>query len=225
MLIFVVFFGFYVGGWHSSRIDLLDPHRLFRITQQSISFLAILPALIAVLLFSHEFRYNLASYSLTISKSRSRVLVAKFIVVSIIALVSTGLVGVLSPLLALAGMDANHLHIVHQSYYFVNIVWRGLFYGWGYSIIGLVIAMLVREQIGALVTLLIFPTLVEGLLSIWLTSNTVYLPFSALHSELGVGLNVAKTNLSPINSLYVFLGYVIVGSIIGWILFLRRDAA
>lgn len=224
MLILVLFFGFYVGGWHTSRIELLDPSRLYRITQQAISFLAILPALIAVLLFTHEFRYNLSAYSFTLSKSRSRVLISKIIVISVIAIVSTALIGVLSPLLAMAGMNANHLHLVHQSYYFVDIAWRGLVYGLGYSLIGLVIAMLIRDQIGALVTLLIFPSLVEGLLSLWLAANTVYLPFSALHNVLGAGENVSKTTLSPIDSLFVFLGYIVAGGAIGWALYLTRDA-
>ncbi|MGH7234264.1 MAG: hypothetical protein ACREF7_02360, partial [Candidatus Saccharimonadales bacterium] len=187
--------------------------------------LSLLPALIAVLLFTHEFRYNIAAHTLTLSNSRNKVLAAKIIVVSIIALVAASVVGILSPLLSIAGINANHLHLVHQSYYFWGIAWRGLVYGWGYAILALLIATLVRDQIGAIITLLIFPDLVEGLLSIWLKGNIVYLPFSALHSMLGAGFNSGRSNLSPVHSMYVILIYLVVGWAVAWYLFLKRDAA
>src|SRR5580658_6941206 len=81
MTALVIFFSFYVGGWRSDKANLLDPHRLFTISQQSINFIAIFPGLIALLLLTHEFRYNVISYSLTLSNNRSKVLAAKIIVV------------------------------------------------------------------------------------------------------------------------------------------------
>lgn len=225
MVILVAFFGFYVGGWHTQRSDLLDPLRLYKITQQSISFLAIFPALIGLLLFTHEFRYNLISYSLTRSNNRSKVLASKIIVVSAIALVATAILGVASPLLSYWGIHANHLRLVHQSFYYWAITWKGLVYGWGYAMAGLVIAALIRNQIGAIVTLFIVPDTVEGLLSIWLGKNTVYLPFSALHTMLGTGLNSSSASITPVHAMEVFLGYLVFAWIIAWYLFLKKDAS
>ncbi|MHB1865261.1 MAG: ABC transporter permease [Candidatus Saccharimonadales bacterium] len=228
MLILVGFFSFYVGGWHDQKIDLLDHLRLYTVTQQSISFLAIFPALIGVLLFTHEFRHNLIAYSLTLSNNRSKLLAAKIVVVSILSLGAIAIVGVITPLLADWGAHANHLHLVHQTFYFWEITWKGLVYGWGYALAGLAFAALIRNQIGAIIALFIVPGTVEGLLSIWLKNNTVYLPFSALGRVLGAG-HMENTSsgplISPIHALYVFLGWLVFGWIIAWYLFLKRDAA
>ncbi len=227
MLILLVFFGFYVGGWHSQKIDLLDPTRLYRITQQATSFLSIFTALIGLLLITHEFRYNLASYSLSLSRSRSKVLAAKIIVISVLALVVTGILVVAAPLLADWGIHANHLKLVPQHYYYWGIAWKGLIYGWGYGMAGLVIGTLLRNQIGAIITLFIVPHTVEGLLSIWLKNNTVYLPFTSLDTVLGVNESAANSGpiITPVHALLVFLAYLVGAWIIAWYLFMRRDAA
>lgn len=223
MLVLLIFFGFYVGGWHTDKLDLLDPGRLFSITQQSITFLAIFPALIALLLFTHEFRYNLVSYSLTLSNNRSKVLASKIIVISVIAIAATAVVGILSPFLANLGIHANHLKLVPQHYYYLAMTWRGLVYGWGYAMAGLVIAALIRNQIGAIIALFVVPDTVEGLLSIWLKNNVVYLPFNALHTMLGIDRGVSSP-ISPLGAMFVFLGYLAFGWIIAWYLFLKKDA-
>jgi ABC-2 type transport system permease protein len=225
MIILIVFFGFYVGGWHSDKLDLLDPHRLFRIAQQSISFLSIFTALIGLLLFTHEFRYNTIAYSLSLSNSRSKVLAAKIIVITILAIIITTIIAVAAPLLASWGIHANHLKLAPQEFYYTALAWRGLVFGWGYAMAGLAIAALIRNQIGAIIALFIIPDTVEGLLSILLKSNTVYLPFSALHSMLGVGMDVSNGHITPLHAMYVFLGYLAAGWIIAWYLFLKRDAS
>lgn len=224
MLGLVVLFGFYVGGWHTQKADLLDPFRLYRITQQSISFLSIFPALVALLLLAHEYRHGLITYSLTLSNSRSKVLASKIIVMSVFALVVTAIVGFLAPLLAYWGIHANHLKLTPQTFYYWGIAWRGLVFGWGFTMAGLLFAALIRNQIGAIIALFIIPDTVEGILSIWLKNNTVYLPFSALHAMLGVGEDVNNVKITAVHAMFVFLGYLIVGWIIAWYLFLKRDA-
>ena len=225
MLILVCFFGFYVGGWHSNKIDLLNSQRLYMVSLQAISFLSVLGALIPILLFTHEFRYNTAAYTLTLSNNRNKVFLAKIIAASVLALATTAVVGALSPTLAYLGTHANHLQLVPQHFYYADIVWRGLIFGWGYSMAGFVIAALIRNQIGAIVTFLIVPGTVEGLLSIWLKGNTDYLPFTALHTMLGAGNNgIQNANLKPLEAMFVFLGYLVVSGAVSWVLFYRRDA-
>jgi ABC-2 type transport system permease protein len=225
ILVLLVFFSFYVGGWDSQKSDLANRFRLFTIDQQAVNFLAIFPALIGMLLFTHEFRFNTISYSLTLSNSRSKVLLAKVIVVSTIAIATALIVGIASPLLAKWGIHAHNLKLIKQNFSVGSFAWRSLAYGWGFAMAGLVIAGLVRNQIGSIVTLFIVPGTVEGLLSIWLKNNTVYLPFSALHQMLGVGGEGSGSNLSPEHALLIFLGYLIVGGSIAWGTFLKRDAS
>src|ERR1700691_3025503 len=107
MLAIMIFFSFYVGGWHSDKADLLNHFNLLQTSRQSVNFLAIFPALIGVLLLTHEYRYNLMGYSLTLSNNRSKVLAAKIIVITLLSVTTAAIVGSLSPLLASFGMHAN----------------------------------------------------------------------------------------------------------------------
>jgi ABC-type transport system involved in multi-copper enzyme maturation permease subunit len=174
------------------------------------------------LLVTHEFRYNTIDYSLTLSNSRSKVLAAKILVITIIALLVTAMISIATPLLADLGIHANHLSLVTQKFYYGSLFWKGLIFGWGYAMAGMVFAVLLRNQIGAIVTLFIVPDTVEGLLSILLKNNTVYLPFSALHSMLGVGVDV-QNSITPLHAMFVFLLYLSGAWIIAWYMFLRRD--
>ena len=219
-----IFFGFYIGGWHSDKLQLLDPLRIYGIAQQTINFLAIFPALIGLLLFTHEFRYNTVAYSLTLSNNRSKVFAAKLIVISVISLVSAAILLTISPLLADWGIRAHGLNLIHQSFFFRDIIWKGLAYGWMYALAGFVIAALIRNQIGAIVVLFIVPGTVERLLGLLLNNNVVYLPFSAFHAMLGADLGGGiKSTISPISALYVSLGYIVFSLALSWVLFVKRD--
>lgn len=223
--VLLVFFSFYVGGWHTDATDLRNPTRLFKLDSLVVNFLAIFPSIMGMLLFTHEFRYNTISYSLTLSNKRFKVLLSKIFVVSVLALSITAIAGVLAPLLAKWGMSANHLHLAKQQFNVGSMVWHGLAYGWGEAMIALAIAALIRNQIGAIVTFLIVPGTVEGLLSIWLKSKTVYLPFSALHSVLNVDNSPGNGYLSPLHGLLVFLAYLVVAWVVAWYMFIKRDAS
>jgi hypothetical protein len=56
-----------------------------------------------------------------------------------------------------------------------------------------------------------------------LKKKVVYLPFSALHEVIGQGQNYNKT-ISPVKGAVIFGCYLVVGWIVAWVLFLRRDA-
>lgn len=222
-VLLLVFFAFYVTGWRASHIDLLDPAHLMHNVSNAISTVSVFAALVAVLLVTHEYRYNTIMYTLTASNSRSKVLVAKILVITGFAVVFTTFFGVLSPLVTLLGIHVHHLHLVHQTIFYKTLIWRCLFYGWGYAMAGLLLAVLIRNQVGAIITLFIAPATVEGLLSLLLKNNTVYLPFTSLSVVIGQGMNYRNT-ITPIHAVYVFMAYLIVGWIIAWILFERRDA-
>jgi ABC-type transport system involved in multi-copper enzyme maturation permease subunit len=223
VLLLVGFFGFYISGWHLNQVDLLNPHALANDITGAISVVSVFAALIAILLVTHEYRYNTIMYTLSLSNSRSKVLLSKILVVSGFAIVFTLFFGVMSPLVSLLGVHAHHLHLVPQTLHYSSLFWRGLFFGWGYTMAGLVIAALIRNQVGAIITLFIAPGTVESLLGLLLKKNVVYLPFSALHEVGGQGLNFNNT-ITPFHATLVFSSYLIVSWVIAWILFLRRDA-
>jgi ABC-type transport system involved in multi-copper enzyme maturation permease subunit len=224
VLIIELFFGFYVSGWRIDAHDLHDPNTLANDITSAVSAVSIFAALVATLLMTHEYRYNTIMYSLTLSRRRSTVLLAKVLVVSAFAIIFTLIVGTLSPLLADLGAHAHHLKLAPQTLHYGMLLWRSLFFGWGYAMAGLLIAALIRNQIGAIVTLFIAPDTVEGILSLLLKKNTVYLPFSALHTVIGQGMGDYLNAITPLHAAMVFMVYLVVGWAIAWGLFLRRDA-
>jgi ABC-2 type transport system permease protein len=218
-----IFFAFFISGWRIDAQDLHNPTTLANDITSAVAAVSVFGALVAVFLLTHEYRYNTVLYTLTASNSRSKVLLAKILVITGFSLVFTAIVATLSPLLSVLGMHLHHLTLVPQTLHYGNLVWRSLFFGWGYAMAGLLIATLVRNQIGAIVILFLFPDTIEALLSLLFKANTVYLPFTALHTVIG---QTMLPNLKPISDLQaslVFGAYLVVGWIVAWILFLRRD--
>lgn len=223
VLLIAIFFAFYVSGWHIDTADLHNPTTLATDVTSAVAVGAIFVALIGLLLVTHEYRYNTIMYSLTSSNSRSKVLLAKFLVITVFSIIFSIVLGVLSPLLSLAGIHLHHLHLAPQTLHYGNLLWRSVFFGWGYAMAGLVIATLVRNQVGAIITLFIVPSTVENLLGLLLKNNVVYLPFSALHEVIGQGGDSSYV-ITPQRGALIFMGYLIVAWAVAWLLFLRRDA-
>jgi len=221
MLLLVIFIAFYPEGWRLNGAQLSDPMQLTDDVTGALNIL-VFSAVIATLLMTHEYRYNTIMYTLTSSPSRSRVLWAKLITISTYALLVTALVAVLSPLMSYLGVHVSGHSLVPQTIDYGSLVWRALFYGWAYIVAAYILAALIRNQIGAIVALFVIPT-VEQLLGVLLKHNSVYLPFIALNAvtqqpspDQGV--------ISHGRAAIVFGIYLIVGWIIAWVLFLKRDA-
>ena len=223
--VFVIFIAFYVIGWRSSPSDL---HNSMNLSNDVINSLGVtvFGAIVAILLMTHEYRYNTIMYTLTSSNSRNKVLLAKFITVSCYALFLAAFIAVLAPLMAYLGIHAHGLKLVPQTLNIGNLAWRSLFYGWGYGMAGLLLALLTRNQVAALVTLFVFPDLAEVLLGLLLKHNTVYLPFSSLNQVINNGPQrpEVSSNLSPGKAAGVFCIYLVVGWFVAWLLFIKRDA-
>ncbi len=222
-VLLVIFFGFFISGYRINKVDRLNPATLAGDVTGAVQTLSIFAAIIAALLVTHEYRYNTIMYTLTASNSRSRVMLSKILVMTGFAIVFTAFFAVVSPILSTFGAHTHHITLVHQTFNYSNLLWRCLFYGWGYTMAGLLLAFLIRNQIGTVVTLFIAPATIEGLLSLLLKNNSVYMPFTSLSVVIGQGMNYRNT-ITPFHAMLVFSSYLIVGWIIAWILFLRRDA-
>ena len=221
--VLVAFIAFYGEGWHLSPAELRMPNQLSGDVFGALN-LAIFGAIIGILLMTHEYRYNTITYTLTDSNSRSRVLRSKIIVVSTYAIFLTVLIGVLSPVAAYLGVHAHGHVLAHQTLQVSNLAWRSLFFGWSSGMLGLVLATLIRSQVGAISALFIIPIGIEPLLTLLLNTKAVYLPFTAQAEVIGNGMRGAGTPLSAGKAAIVFSIYLVIGWIVAWILFLRRDA-
>ena len=236
VLLLVIFIAGYLEGWRLSPTDLQSPDQIAGDVQGALN-LCVFGAIIAILLVTHEYRYNTIMYTLTSSNSRSKVLIAKILAVSAYAVLLAVILGVVSPAVSVLGI---HLHaytlppqvasaytLAPQVIHAGTLAWQTLFYGWSYGMIGLLIAVLVRSQVGSIVALFLIPGLVETLLSQVLKQNAVYLPFTAMSEVIGAGGDAAAAHggvLTPTKAVIVVMCYLVVGWLVAWILFLRRDA-
>jgi ABC-2 type transport system permease protein len=223
-LAITVFFAFYIEGFKTTA-PVINPAKLVSEVTSAVSALAFLISLVGVLLVTHEYRYNTIMYSLTSSNSRLKVLIAKVVAVSCFAVLATLFFAALSPVLTYAGLHLKGISLVHQSIPVADLFWRVAFYGWAYSMLAVLLAFIIRNQVGAIVTILFLPNTVEALLGLLLKKNVVYLPFSALNTLMGGGDNPSTViPMSHAKAAVIVTGYVVAALIIAAYLFKRRDA-
>jgi ABC-2 type transport system permease protein len=221
-LALLAFIGFYAEGIRLPAEALHDPFQLSGDITGAVQAMAGFGAIVAILLLSHEYRYNTITYTLTASNSRSKVLLAKIVVISVFAVLFTLVVAAFSPLMSYLGVHAHGQSLVPQHIYYHDLWWRVLLYGWGYAMLGLLLTALIRNQVGAIAALFLIPGVVEQLLTLLLKDNAVYLPFSSLMSVLN---HTERGAISYGHAALTFMAYMVVGWAITWVLFLRRDAS
>lgn len=87
----------------------------------------------------------------------------------------------------------------------------------------LLLAVLIRNQLGAIVSIFAAPV-VEHLLSLIIKQNSVYLPFTALDAVL-THSRPAEGFITYTHAALVVMVYLVVGWLVAWLLFVRRDAS
>lgn len=219
--LFVAILSFYAKGYKATGHDLTDPmHIASSVLLAGISVPVLFGTIIAILLMTQEYRYNTIMYTLTASNSRSKVLIGKILAISIFGLTFTAVTCIASVALAYLGVHVHGNSLVSQTIPYGNLIWRCLFYGWTSIVAGLLLATLVRSQIGSVVALFVIPT-IEQILSLLLKGNSVYLPFTSSDEVL---MKPSIGHISPERAALVFSAYLLVAWAVAWVLFLRRDA-
>ena len=222
-VVMVIIFAFYGEGLRVNPEALHNPHLLASETAEAIQAVGILGALVGVLLVTHEYRYNTIVYTLTASRSRTRVLLAKLIAVSCFAVLFTLFIGALSPAMTALGIHIKGAALTAQSFPFADMIWRVLLAGWGFAVLTFIVAVIIRMQVGAVAAMFLIPATVEPLLGLLLKHNAVYLPFGNLGTILQSILG--HTDISIQRAVAVLAAYVVAGLLAAWILFVRRDAS
>lgn len=231
--VLLIFLSLYVVGYKNNDIAHLQGLYLAESLVRTSSVLSIFMSLISLLLFAHEYRYNTIMYTLTSQKSRTKILASKMIVVAsyafLYSLIGIGLaLGCLVLGLHLAGGS-----LPHQNFQLLSYIAKSLMFIEGYTLGALLIIALIRNQVAAIAVLLLEPGTFESLMGLLLKHHTVYLPFTALSQVTNDSAAIAAAQhghiqsmgfLSPAKGALVFVAYLIVGWIIAWALFQRRDA-
>lgn len=194
-------------------------------------FISLFAGIIALLLITHEYRYNTITYTLASNNSRSKVLASKLLTVMGFVLVYSLILVLYGIGMIYLGLHFSHNVLPHQTVDFVNYVAKIIFHAEGYALAALLFGALIRNQVGSFAALLIIPGPVEGLLSLILRHDSVYLPFMSLDQVIQAptvsppNVNEAPTGyLSPGKGALVYICYLIVGWAVAWYLFLHRDA-
>lgn len=211
------FVSFYIIGYRGAY-SAAQPTMLAGSATIIVSQIVFLIGLPGVLLVANEYRYSTIIYTLTSSNSRLKVLFTKAVVISVLSVLLTLAFAALTALLTYAGARLKGLDIAAQDIPYLDLLWRMAFYGWGYSMLAMIFAFIIRNQIGTIVALIFLPGTIEGLLGLLLKENNFYLPFSALNSVLN------NTPFSHGKAALIVVAYLIVGWAITAILFKRRDA-
>lgn len=230
-ILLIGFISFYGMGIQAGEA-VKKPLFLTGVILDSINFATAFISIVALLLLAHEYRYNTIMYSLTNSNSRSKFLMAKIVAATGYAFLLVLVVSLIAPLLASLGANIKHLDMVPQTFHFADLLWRILFAGFANAMIGLLFIALIRNQIGALAAVFLLPTTGETLLTLLIKEKSIYLPFSALNEVISTANTrldsgdspFVQGHLTPGKGALVFSAYLIVGWVIAWILFLRRDA-
>jgi ABC-2 type transport system permease protein len=231
IVLMIMFFAGYIEGFRAAPERVADPNFLASEITSAIGAVAGIMALVGLLLVTHEYRYNTITYTLASSKSRTQVLLAKILVVSCYAILFSLFIAFFSPAMTYVGVQLKGLDLTPQIIPVWHFGWRAVFFGWAFSMVAMLIAMLVRSQVGAIVMVFVAPSAVEGILSILLKKNSIYMPFTALQqiiSNSGRPPADAPAEFSlylePSKAALVFGIYLAVGWVIAWLLFVRRDA-
>jgi hypothetical protein len=150
-------------------------------------------------------------------------LFAKLASVSIFALLFTVFVALFAVGFMYAGLAVKGLSLGHQVIP-TDLWWRVLLLGWGTCMVGMLIAVYIRQQVGTIAAYFVLPGLGEMLAGLLLKDNRTYLPFTALQQIISSeGMGLAKP-LTPSKAAMVFGMYMVVGWLIAWLTFMRRDA-
>ena len=225
-LLLSTFLSFYVSGYRLNS-NVVDPNFLANEATGSIVILGLLIVIVGILQVTHEYRYNTIMYTLASSGSRTQAFFAKLVAITCFAVALTLLVSVLAPLAAYLGLQLKGLSMIGQEFSLIDVIGRGIFYGWAYAMYAAIIAFIVRNQVGTIAAVFILPVTVEPLLMLFLKENAMYLPFTALRAVLDTGAAQGMGNamaLSPDRAILIVLSYLAVGSAIALALFHRRDA-
>lgn len=223
--VIIILLDFFFEGYKGntgSAASQLAPTALKEVISNTSGMVVMFIALITVLFMGHEYRHNTIMYTLTANSRRSQVLLAKTIVASVVG-IGTGFILVAFGLACyFVGIDLRNGVLPTQELNVLEQIGKlTVYFGW-YALIGLLITVILRNLIGVIAFLLIFPTTVEPLIGLLLKKNAAYLPFASIDNIIGASM--IQHNISTARSVIVIGIYFAALWIVAWLLFLRRDA-
>jgi len=210
---------FWIFGYQDVSKADTNANALLESVYNAVSIMGIFVSLITIMLVGHEYRYNTIMYSLTSVNRRSKLFFAKYLVSIVFSLIVAAILASLTIVAFNIGQSVHHINTTSQHSPVLQMIWHCAASIAANVTFSFILAIIIRSLIGAIVTILIVPSTIEGLLSILLKENVKYLPFTALSNLTSVSTKVSATmSLSLVAAYAAFFGLV------SYILFLKRDA-
>ncbi|MBA2279521.1 ABC transporter permease [Candidatus Saccharibacteria bacterium] len=224
--IITTFFALYVEGYKGEgemATSALSKDAFTELIPNVGNITASFAAVVLILFFVHEYRYNTIMHTLTATNSRTKALAAKLLAAAAYSAVFALLMIGVGLLMYLLGVSLRGGTLAPQVFSPLATIGKSVFYTVGYSLLGALFAVLTRNLAAAIVLLLFGLGTVEALLGLLLKHNNIYLPLTTLHQVLG-SARIEDGAMTPLRAAALFAVYLIVGWAIGWYLFLKRDA-
>lgn len=228
VLVGAMLLSYFIFGREQEAFASTNPLFLRDAMYTMLGVFATFSAIVAILLVTHEYRYNLISYTLTAASRRTKVFAAKAIVLIGYTLVIGAVVAAIGYFGAKTGVASTGAVLAPQDIPVWTTIWQFGAYAVGYTLVGFVLGLLLRSVVGAIVLFFMFP-IAEQMMGLLLKENTKYLPFQALE-RIGAtpGSQMAgpatSGDLTSLAALGVFAIYLAIAGIVALILFVRRDA-
>ncbi len=222
-VLLIGFMSFYAFGYSVSEPEILEPNYMMTMFSTVLATFVTIATILSILLVAHEYRYNTIMYTLTASPSRVRVLLVKIIVmITYATVVGAALLGI-SYIATKLGLSIKGVSMMAQDVPVWDTLWRFVSYTWGYVLVGIIIATIVRGLVGSIVLFFLFPT-VEQLSTLVIKDNAKFLPFRSLDSIISFNIDTGMAELTSKAALGVFAIYLVIGLIVAAVLFVKRDA-
>jgi ABC-2 type transport system permease protein len=223
------------SGVSQSDVDGLGPAVVTQLAAsgQIPSVVCFVLAIIGIFAWGHEYRHGMIRASLTALNSRTSLWVAKFVVVAAWVAVVAFVTQVLSGLVGVLYLH-NYISVFGPETW--SIIGREVLYGVLLTWLAMAFTAVTRSQAFALVTIFIWPLLIESLIHVFFllvpglrdhTDVLRFLPFGAANRMVDVLSNPTSTfgdPLSPLGGTVVFGGLALVLMAASYVLFERRDA-
>lgn len=222
-LAIVALFAGYGDGYRASQAALAQPGALMTEPFNAVVFVGLILAFAGLLLVAHEYRYNTIVYTMTSSNSRLKVLLAKFLTISIFAVVTGLMLALFAPLCTIVGAHLHGYNLGPQHFDYWTVIWRCAFVAWGYAMYAFILIAIMRNQVGSIITFLLVPLIGENIIRSIFEKTSDYLPFTMLQAvatPTSLGNNTSTTH-----AVTVSVSYVVGGLIISAVLFWKRDAS
>ncbi|HRB82719.1 MAG TPA: ABC transporter permease subunit [Acinetobacter johnsonii] len=224
-LLLVAFFSFWIEGYKGiggSSASEGGAGAYTGIIGQSAGVGAVFTMIIAILFTAHEYRYNTIMYTLTADVHRTRVLLKKLLAIGLFSIVLGFLFSVVGLVFYRIGLSLRDVALADQDLLVGSMIGKLSFYFAGYALLATLIAVVTRSVVTSISFVFVFPAMIEPLLGLLLKDNAKYLPFASLDSVMGA--TPMQNPLSTGHAVGVSAIYLLVGFVVTWLLFTRRDA-